>query len=199
MEIGRCPRRAAAVNRRASAGFTLLELLTVVAIIATIAAVSIPALLGAVTHAKVRGASSSLAGLIQSGRMQAIKRNKTLTVQFVRRKDVPFAVVTAAGNVSAATDPQVQLGGSTFQVAVPTGGIPPLSAAILSYTPLNLPDEISFNPRGLPCKYVAGVCNTAGFIYYLTDTGHSSAWTAVSISPGGRVKQWFWNGAAWTD
>jgi prepilin-type N-terminal cleavage/methylation domain-containing protein len=201
MEISRCPDRSAAVSR--NAGFTLPELLTVVAIVATMTAVSVPAILGAVAHAKLRGASSSLAGLIQSGRMQAVKRNRTLTLHFVRSGNAPFAFVKDVRDTSpdaAATDPQVQLGGSTIQVAVPTAGnAPPLSDAILSYTPLNLPDLISFNPRGLPCKYVSGVCSTAGFIYYVTDTRQANAWTAVSISPGGRVKQWFWNGQVWAD
>jgi len=201
MRISRCPQRHNAVSP--SAGFSLVELLTVVAIVGTMAAVSIPALMGAVAHAKLRGAASSLAGLIQSGRMQAVKRNRTLTVHFLRKKDVPFAFAKDATDPSpdpAATDPQVQLGGSPFQVAVPTGaGAPLLTAAVLSYTPLDYPKLPSFNPRGLPCNYVSGKCTPAGFIYYINDTSHARAWTAVSISPGGRVKQWFWNGGAWTD
>jgi hypothetical protein len=51
----------------------------------------------------------------------------------------------------------------------------------------------------LPCKYVTGVCSAAGFVYYLNDTRYAKAWTAVSISPGGQVKQWFWNGRVWAD
>ena len=134
--------------------------------------------------------------------MQAVKRNKTVTVHFVTMGGVPYAVVKDMDDTSTdlkVSDPQVQLGASAIQVAVPADGTPLLTDVILSYTPLNLPDVVSFNPRGLPCKYVAGVCTTAGFIYYLGDTSRPSAWTAVSISPGGRVKQWFWNGRVWTD
>ena len=174
-----------------------------VAIIGTMAAVSVPALLGAVAHAKLRGASSSLAGLIQSGRMQAVKRNRTLTVHFIRQGNVPFAFAkeaTIPSPTPTAADPQVQLGGSTFQVAVPAAAQAALlTDAVLSYTPLNYPESISLDPRGLPCKYVSGVCTPSGFVYYVTDTSHARAWTAVSVSPGGRVKQWFWNGRAWMD
>lgn len=202
MQFSRRPNRSAIVSRR-SGGFTLLELLIVMALLGTMAAVSIPAFVGAIAHTKLRGASSSLAGLIQSGRMQAVKRNRTLTVHFLAKGDALFAFVSEAGNTSPdpePTDLQVQLGGATFQLALPTGpGAPPLTADILSYTPLNLPDSISFSPRGLPCKYVSGGCSPAGFVYYVTDTGHRNAWTAVSISPGGRVKQWFWNGRVWAD
>lgn len=200
MRIRRCPYVAAAA--RNSAGFSLLELLTVVAIIGTMAAVSVPTLLGAIAHAKLRGASSSLAGLIQSGRMQAVKRNRTLTLHFVRQGGVPFAFAKDATDPSTSpgTDLQVQLGGSAFQVAVPTGAqAAALTSTVLSYTPLNYPDLPSFNPRGLPCKYVSGVCTPAGFVYYMTDTSHAHAWTAVSISPGGRIKQWLWDGRTWMD
>jgi prepilin-type N-terminal cleavage/methylation domain-containing protein len=200
IEATRCPHSCGAVSR--SAGFTLPEILVAVAIMMIMAAVSMPSILAAIAHAKLRGASSSLAGLIQSSRMQAVKRNRTVTVHFVTTSGVPFAVVKDVGDTSTdlkLTDLQVQLGGSVIQVAVPTGDALSLTDTTLSFTPLNLPDLVSVNPRGLPCKYASGVCTTAGFIYYLTDTGRSDAWTAVSISPGGRVKQWFWNGTVWTD
>jgi prepilin-type N-terminal cleavage/methylation domain-containing protein len=200
IEVTRCPNGSAAVSR--NAGFTLIEILMVVAIAAILAGVSMPPLLGAVAHAKLRGSSSNLSGLIQRSRVHAVKRNKTVTVHFITVGNVPFAVVKDVGDTSTnlgATDPQAQLGPSEIQVALPSVSTPPLSNAILSYTPMNLPDLLSFNPRGLPCKYAAGVCTTAGFVYYLTDTSRPNAWTAVSISPGGRVKQWFWDGREWID
>src|SRR4029079_18445755 len=151
MRIRRCPYVAAAA--RNSAGFSLLELLTVVAIIGTMAAVSVPTLLGAIAHAQLRGASSSLAGLIQSGRMQAVKRNRTLTVHFVKQGGVPFAFATDATHPSTApgANLQGQLGVAPFHVEVPTGAdAAALTSTILSYTPLNYPELPSFNPRGLP-------------------------------------------------
>jgi type II secretory pathway pseudopilin PulG len=200
VRVTRCPRRSAAVS--ASAGFTLIEIVMVLGILIIMTGVSMPPLLSAIANARLRGSSSNLSGLIQRSRMHAVKRNKTVTVNFVTVGDVPFAVVKDVGDPSTnlgAADPQVQLGGSAMQVTLPTGPTPPLSDAILSYTPENFPDLLSFSPRGLPCKYAAGLCTTAGFIYYLTDTSRPNAWTAVSISPGGRVKQWFWNGTVWTD
>ena len=200
IEVTRRPHGCTAVSR--SGGFTVLELLVVVGMVMIMAAISTPPILGAVAHAKLRGAASNLSGLIQSSRMLAVKRNKTVTVHFVTVANIPFAVVKDVDDPSLdlkVTDPQVQLGGVVMQVALPTGNTLPLTNAILSYTPLDLPALVSFNPRGLPCNYVAGVCTTAGFVYYLTDINRPDAWTAVSISPGGRVKQWFWNGAVWAD
>jgi prepilin-type N-terminal cleavage/methylation domain-containing protein len=192
---------ASRCSNRRSAGFSLLELMVVVAVIMIMAAISAPPIMAAIAHTKLRGASGNLSGLIQSSRMQAVRRNKTVTVHFITVAGIPFAVMKEVDDASTnlgPTDPQVQLGSSAFQVAVPTDA-DLLSDAILSYTPLGLPDSISFNPRGLPCKYDTGVCTTAGFVYYVTDTSRQNAWTAVSISPGGRVKQWFWDGTVWSD
>jgi prepilin-type N-terminal cleavage/methylation domain-containing protein len=181
-------------------GFTLLETLMVLALIGIMAAVSVPALLGAVAHAKLRSTGSSLAGLMQSARVEALKTNRAVTVHFSTQGGVPFAYVKTANDPSPDTmggATQVQLGAATFQLAVPSGDTPPLTDAELSYTAHDLPDLVSFSARGLPCSYAAGVCPTAGFVYYITDRTQADAWVAVSVSPGGRVKQWLWNGRAW--
>jgi prepilin-type N-terminal cleavage/methylation domain-containing protein len=182
-------------------GFTLLELLVVIGIICAMTAVSVPPFLGAVAHAKLRGGSSSLAGLLQGSRIEAIKRNQTITVHFTTTANVPFAFAENATDASPdlpTARAQVQLGGSTLQMTIPDA-TPALTAATLSFTALTLPDLVSFNPRGMPCKYVTGVCTIGGFIYYLTDAAHPEVSTAVSVSPGGRVKQWYWNGTAWVN
>jgi len=200
MRLNRYPARSGAGGR--SAGFTLIELMVVLAIVGIMSAVAVPSLLTAVAHTRMRGAASNLAGLLQSSRMQAVKENRTKTLHFVTRGNVPFAFgknVDDTSADSANTSREVQLGTSSFQLAVPSGTPPVLTAAVLSYTPLDYPELISFNPRGTPCKYVSGVCTTSGFIYYIQDSSQTSAWSAVSISPGGRVKQWFWNGQAWVD
>jgi prepilin-type N-terminal cleavage/methylation domain-containing protein len=192
-------------------GFSLLELIVVVSILMILAATAVPNLMNVVANMRLRGAASSLSGLVQECRIQAIKHNKPMTVLFVSVHASPYAFVqeasssnTALGTVNPLNGPiyaVVQLGAPVIQVTTPTGGSPtPLTSTTLGYTPLDLTDATnlpSFNSRGVPCKYSGGSCANNGFVYYFTDIRRGAAWTALTISPAGRIQRWFWYGDHW--
>src|SRR5688572_26141437 len=98
MDVPRCRHRAAAVS--GSAGFTLLEIVVVVTLMLIMVGVAVPPLLAAIDHAKLRGSSSNLSGVIQRSRMHAVKRNRSVTVHFLTVGDVQFAVVKDVGDTS---------------------------------------------------------------------------------------------------
>ena len=64
-------------------GFTLVELLVVVAIIAIMAAISLPFIVGYLRHYKIRGASQEVAKEIQAARGKAISKNVNFGVVFL--------------------------------------------------------------------------------------------------------------------
>lgn len=64
-------------------GFTLVELLIVVAIIAIMAAISLPFIVGYLRHYKVRGAAQEVAKEIQAARGKAIAKNVNFGVVFL--------------------------------------------------------------------------------------------------------------------
>ena len=68
---------------RPQAGFTLVELLTVVAIIGLLSAVAVPAIARYMRNYRIRGAAQQVAGEIGAARTKAIARNTNLGVLFV--------------------------------------------------------------------------------------------------------------------
>lgn len=62
-----------------------------------------------------------------------------------------------------------------------------------------------FSPRGLPCTPVTlsslSICDSSGgptaYWTFFQDT-RSSNWQAVTITPAGRIKKWFYTGSTWS-
>lgn len=190
-------------------GFSLLELLVVVSMGIVVAAIAIPSMMTVIANFRLRGGMNSLSGLLQNCRMIAVQKNTIMTAKFTVMAGGPVAYVKKAGDTSALnnTDPQAELGAPVTQVTTPTGtGAPPaLTSATLGFTPQTYQPSTSlpgFNSRGLPCSYASGVCTAGvGYAFYFSDTRPmtKSAWAAVTITPAGRVKTWFWNGGAWVN
>jgi hypothetical protein len=114
-----------------------------------------------------------------------------------------MAYVTFATDTSTVTtaDSQVQLEEPVVQVSAPSGpGAPTaLDSTTLGFAPQT--GDPSFNTTGLPCAYASGLCPNYGFLYYFHDSRAQGqvGWAALSISPAGRMKKWYWSGSAWTN
>lgn len=70
-------------HRSRAAGFSLIELLIVVAIIAAMAAVALPAIGRFIRNYQIRSASQQILGEVQTARNKAITKNVNLGVVFV--------------------------------------------------------------------------------------------------------------------
>jgi prepilin-type N-terminal cleavage/methylation domain-containing protein len=69
--------------KRQEAGFTVIELLIVVAIIVILAAISLPAIMQYIRNYRMQGALQSVVGQLQSARTKAIMRNVNRGTLFV--------------------------------------------------------------------------------------------------------------------
>jgi len=190
------------------AGFSLLEVMTVAAISMVVTMTAVPNMMNGIGNMRLRSSMTSLSGVLQNCRMLAVKQNLTMTTHFV--VDTFGSTQGVMAYVKQATDPnplittdsQVQLEEPIMQVTAPSGpGAPtpvdPVSQ--LGFTPLT--SDASFNSTGLPCAYSSGTCPIRGFIYYFHDSrpAGQTGWAALSISPAGRLKKWYWNGSTWNN
>ena len=188
---------------RSNQGFTLLELLIVVAIFILVTTIAIPNVVVVLSNSRMRASITSFSGVLQSTRMLAVKENRTMTTHMGVQSEglVAYAKLATDSNPLAIHDSQIEMEAPIAEMATPSGpGAPStISTAVLGFTPETT--EPSFNTRGMPCTYSGGSCTNKGFLYYFHDTrpGSHAGWAAVSISPAGRIHKWFWNGSAWTD
>jgi Tfp pilus assembly protein FimT len=191
------------MKRGSSTGFSMLEALVAVAIGGIVTVAAMPNMVTAISNMRLRSSMTSLAGVLQNCRVLSVKQNRHMTAHF---EPNPYGIVAyvkpsaSAGGLSTG-DSQVELEAPVSRVDGPSGPNAPsaISTSVLGFTPEI--SEPSFNPSGLPCVYASGQCTNHGFIYYFHDRrpqGQQS-WAALSISPAGRLKKWYWSGSAWID
>jgi Tfp pilus assembly protein FimT len=163
-------------------GISLIEVLTVVAIIFIVAAIGIPQMVKAIRMSQVRGAADGVAALVQQGRILAERQNTTFSVYSgAVDTGVTGAFVDTTGNGSTwhTGDPYtIYPEGVTNGTSAPSGLSPGFTVATST--------TLSFNPLGMA---------SAGVVFYFTDA--TSDWAAVAVSPLGRTKVWVWNGSRW--
>jgi prepilin-type N-terminal cleavage/methylation domain-containing protein len=195
------PRHAVVTTSR---GFSLVELLMVVAITLVLSTIAIANIAAVVSSSRIHAGISSMSGLFQNCRMLAVKKNKTMTAHVTTIGSASLlGYVKEATDTSelSTTDSQVKWEAPVIRMSSPTGpGAPAvIDSTMLGFTPQT--GDLSFNSRGLPCAYSSGVCTNHGFLYYFKDTSREGAkgWAALSISPAGKIKKWFWNINSWTE
>jgi prepilin-type N-terminal cleavage/methylation domain-containing protein len=194
-------------RRARTCGFSLIELLVVMAVMLVVAAFAIPSLMTTMTAYNTRGALTSVVGLTQRCRLQGIKNNTSERILIGINAGQVFLYCKDVANQAQpvlTTDPQIRLIPRVALPAAPTGNSPtPLNALTMwgaNFGNVVVNQDPYFNSRGLPCAAPAAgaACNViSGYVYYFQYTGSSPRWAAISISPAARIQTWFWNGNSW--
>jgi Tfp pilus assembly protein FimT len=186
------------------AGFSLVEISVVLLISLVVGMIAIPNMVTVISNARLHAGVTSMSGLLQASRMRAVKLNQTHTAHFGTLDGETLVAYAKPANDDSdrvATDLQAEWEAPVMMMGTPTGtGAPEeIENTVLGFTPQTT--EPSFNTRGLPCVYDAGNCTNEGFLFYFKDTSRqgSQGWAALSISPAGRIKKWFWTGSSWVD
>lgn len=190
------------------AGFSLIELSIVVAILLVAAAIAVPNVSAIVSSAKLRGGAQQVAGLYQQARMRALQDNSYYEV--LPSPDSTQAFVDVDGNgIPGSLLMQLPAGMALNNAGAPSG----LDQIKLGFVPLHTETSTMFdldgtnrpglawNSRGLPCQRnsATSVCQTGiGWVQYVQmQQGIQTAYAAVTVSPAGRVKVWTYTGGVW--
>jgi len=196
------------ITGKNNTGFSLLEVLLVVGIVLLIAAVGLPVMNTAIANMKLRSSMTTVSGFLQNSRMLAVQQNRTMTARHFNRSAAPFSLVyyvkEAQDSSSVTTsDSQVEMEAPITGFDTPSGqGAPPaIDNSSLGLLTAPQTGDPSFNAQGIPCTYSGGTCSNVAFIRYFKDNriGGAGGWAAISITPAGRIKRWFWNGSAWAE
>jgi prepilin-type N-terminal cleavage/methylation domain-containing protein len=194
-------------------GFTLLELVVVVAVSLVVGAMAIPNFITATRSAHLKGAVSDFSGLLQTERIRAVDGDNFYPAYVLATGNSEQAFVDIAGLGATTIDPKdpvIQINSEVVQK--PVGSAPqtanlqalflPANATVALYDGSVTANPITFGPRGLPC-YVGGgqVCKThvaAGDVCYwiFFQNTNSLGWGAITVTPAGRIQRWLFTGGA---
>lgn len=188
-----------ATTHEKNQGFSLIELIIAVAVIMIVVAIAVPGLVNTANDISLRYSATNFSGLLQSARIQAVRKNTFFTIQQATLPsglpgyyiDVPKTGSYANGDPVLPLSAQVTVHPGTGSGAPNEGTF--VSGLNFTVNPGSNPP--SFNARGLPCVASANSCPQTpgqGFVVFLskpTLTGNVN-WVAVVINPSGRVQIW---------
>ena len=200
-------------------GFTMIELVVVLAVSLIVAGMAIPNFMSALRLTRLKGAVSDFAGLLQSARIKAVNDDRYYSAYVLggtsREAFVdiyPQQASGASGSGGTQPDPQDPVIGINSEVVQkPVGSAPNTASLKALFLPANATvvlgdgsvaaSAITYGPRGLPCSASALTCKThlpAGDIAYwiFFQDINSTNWGAVTVTPAGRIQRWLFSGGA---
>jgi hypothetical protein len=176
------------------------------------AALAIPVTTSAVRGIRLRSSGTSYADLLQQARVRAVRDDRYYTVIANAASNPPSAFLDLAGTgVYAAGDPIMVFAQGVTPRPFASGPaltnlesqfLPPGAASIASVN--STAPGPTFGPRGLPCAPITAAGYTTcpfitptSFISFMQNTEDGS-WEAVTVTPAGRIREWRYDGAAWS-
>lgn len=188
-------------------GFSLLELMIVVAVIMILGALAVPKMVGTIREISLRYSASDMSSLLQTARIQAVKKNTFYSVQagsLGTNKPIYYVETPTAAYVNG--DPMVPFD-PIITVHQGIGSGAPAEAnfiAGLNFTVNPAADAPSFNARGIPCIATVTSCPTntgQGYVIFMSKKlpgSTNSIWDAVVVTPSGHIQLWSCNsGTTW--
>ncbi len=185
----------------ADAGFSLVELLIVIALIAILTLIGLPWMIGSLNRAKLVGAAKEVSTLMQVARLESIKQGVPTKVQFdsTAQAFLAYADNDRDGDFDAATDRLISRG-TAFPRGVwlwgPLDTGPEEANAIAGWDSDTCPDYDEDLPFG-PVFRTDGSCNCAGAFRFRDPRGNVLE-TRVQFPATAKIviRKWFGGASA---
>ena len=204
-----CARRPSRSRARGDAGFSLLEMTIVVAILMIAGAIALLMAQQVVRSVHLQTAASNYANLLQQARVRAVQDDNYYSVVIVAPNGngsyTAFIDIGQNGTL-AGTDPQLLLPADVKSKDISSA--PAVSNLESQFLPANTSSTVNttaegptFSPRGIPCtpsSTSGGSCPSlyppTSYITFLKNV-RSSNWEAITVSPAGRIRLWSYDGS----
>ena len=187
-------------------GFSLIELLIVVAISMIAAAMALPLVSNAVNQIHLSSSATDYANLLQLARMRAVQDDTYYQVQTTTLSGDPIAYVDINNNGSYDTGEPMMVFASGVIYRAQSAG-PALSNLKTQFLPSGQPTAIPiFGSRGLPCVVSGSACpyldalgRPFSYLLFIQNT-QNNRWEAVTLNPAARIREWAYdtNSSTWS-
>jgi prepilin-type N-terminal cleavage/methylation domain-containing protein len=182
-------------NLPPEAGFTLIELVVVLALVGTLAGASVILMPGAILSAKANSGAARVLSVLRIAREQAISQRRNVRVSFsapnrvvISREEVPGPGTTVINTVPLED-------GMEFQLFL---GIPDTPDAFGNATAVafGLATTIAFTSEGWFVDQNGDPVNGTAFLGKANQP--LSARAVTIFGPTALIREWRWNGRQWT-
>ena len=199
-------------SRTAEQGFSLLEMLVVVALAFTIMAFAVMNTVGSSSNARANSAMDAVVSQLRQAREMAIAKRRNVQVQFTAPNQIQLTVLTLPGEpVPPVIAPTLLPGGLSFAVLVGTDT--PMNFGNSTAISLQQPGgggawTVMFTTSGAFC----GTAQAAATLYQATNNnpvnaslflgvvGKPTTARAVTVfGATGRVRSYYWSGSSWQE
>lgn len=190
---------------KAKAGFSLTELVVVVAIMMIVSGLSLPSLSRIINNAKLNAAAQQVASIYQQGRIRATQDDSYYLLPVVANgaQGSQICLDLDGDGICSANEPQAQIPSAVdlSSVSIPAqldatalGGNLRSTDNAVNYTQQGIMEPaLAWNALGKPCLRSSSTspCSPVAWVQYLQlRSGDEVLYAAVSVSPTGSVKIW---------
>jgi type IV fimbrial biogenesis protein FimT len=174
---------------RGARGFSLIELLVVVAVVMIISGVALPGILQAYRSYQVGSAGNQVSDVLKFTRYEAVRRNTLINC--LVRQNAGVTTVWADSNSNGALDNTEKVARFAGNVNLVAAGGVPFTAALATAAGIPALTSIS-NTNGTVQFDQRGALNPAGaYVLYVGNTGAATAgYRAIILLPSGSTQMW---------